>query len=658
MPSWVDAIVPFFIAIAVVIGPGLLVVSAGGARGWLRWAIASPVTFSVAGLGAVLLGLLRIPFTPVSFTVGLLVLATVVWFARRLITKRRSSDRGSAEIAHKGEAVDVSPWVKRTAVVVGVGLAATLISTRLMLGIGSPTAIAQLFDNVFHLNAIGLIHTSGNGSSLSLGNLTEASRGFYPAAFHDVVAIVMGLGVTDVSVALNVVSIVLAAVVWPLSLTFLTTRIFGNRPDVIIISGICATLFAAFPYRLFSFGVLYPFMSGLTMMPVLVALILEFFRAGRSSVRGQLAFATALVAAAPGIALTHPSVVVAGLLLAVPFAFPAVSRLRQERESTAARAQAAIAVAYLLGTAASFLIVRPPLSTAPWDPIQDPRAAVGSIVLMSPGTGLIGWVLIPLAACGAIHAVRHARSHATVLTMAAIGSTLYFASAAMWHPLVRDLLAGVWYRDTERVSALFAIACLPLVILGAKTITDALISLAGRVAPKSAVSVRNITVLVLVGIAIIVVGQRGALAQAESWLGQSFGQAGVEPLLSADERTLLEELPDIVPPDEVVVGDASTGASLTLAFSGRDALTPHIFGERSRDEKVLLTRWDRVGVDPAVCEVVRELDAYWALDFGTEGVLGEERPNIYGLDRLADAPGIAEVARVGDAVLYEAVACR
>ncbi len=658
MAPWVDAIVPFLIAVSVVIGPGLLVVSAAGARGWVRWSLAAPVTFSIAGLGAVLLGLLRLPFNPISFAVGLVALAAVVWFVRRLITRRFASGAPTGDHTRIRWEHGLAPWAVPAAVVVGLGLAAALISSRLMRGIGSPTAIAQLFDNVFHLNAIGLIQMTGNGSSLSLGNLTEASRGFYPAAFHDVVAVVMGLGVSDVSIALNAVSIVMAAVVWPVSLSFLATRIFGNRADIIVLSGICAGLFAAFPYRLFSFGVLYPFMSGLTMLPVLVALVMEFFRAGRSSFRRQVPVAVALAAAAPGIALTHPSVVVAALLLALVFAVPPLLRLRRERTSVLARSQAAIALAYIVGTAAVFLIIRPPLSTAPWDPIQDPRAAVGSIALMSPGTGLIGWVLIPLAATGLVRAIRHARRYAAVLAMATTGSVLYFASAAMWHPFLRDLLAGVWYRDTERVSALFAIACLPLVILGAATITRAMAAGLGRVIPSSSAWLRTIIAVVLVGGLIVVVGQRGALTQAESWLGQSFGQAGVEPLLSEDERALLEEIPDIVPPNEVVLGDASTGASLTPAFSGREALTPHIFGERSKDEKMLLSRWDRVGADPSVCEVVRELDAYWALDFGTEGVLGQDRPEIYGLDRLADSPGVEEVARVGDAALYEAVACR
>lgn len=657
MPSWVDAILPFLIAVAALIGPGLLVVSASGARGWLRWALAAPVTFTSAGLGAIVLGVARIPFTVMSFAVVVALLAVLGWTARRMIFRR--GGRGDIPPLERVRTTSGAAfWALPATVLMGLGIASTMIASRLVRGIGTPTAIAQLFDNVFHLNAIGLIHTTGNGSSLTLGNLTDASQGFYPAAFHDVVALLMGLGISDVSIALNVVSIVLASVVWPLSLVFLATRIFGNRPDVVVIAGVCAWLFAAFPYRLFSFGVLYPFMSGMTMLPVLIALVIEFFRAGRISVRAQVTRGLALAAAAPGIALTHPSVVVAGLVLALPFVFGALRRAFGPKPTTGAKVQVALGAAYVIGTVAVFLVVRPPLSTAPWDPIQDPRGAVGSIMLMSPGTGLIGWVLIPLAAVGAIHAIRRAEKYAPVLGMAAIGSILYFASAAMWHPFLRDLLAGVWYRDTERVSAVFAIACLPLVILGTKRITGAVAGAIARLFPASSGSLRTVIALALVASAIIVIGQRGALAQAETWLGQSFGQAGVEPLLSEDERALLEELPHIVPPDEVVLGDASTGASLTPAFSGREALTPHIFGERSREERMLLNRWDRVGVDPAVCDVVRDLHAYWALDFGTDGVLGEDRPEIYGLDRLNNAPGVAEVARVGDAVLYEAVACR
>lgn len=659
MSPWLEATVPFVIAVVVVIGPGLLVGSAAGARSWHRWALAAPITFTAAGVGAIVLALVGLPYTVTTFAGTVLVIAIAAWAIRYAARRRGAAWSTSAGSRQSERAPEAPRWARPAAIAAGVLIAVSTISARLLGGIGSPTAIAQLFDNVFHLNAIGLVHSSGNGSSLTLGNLTEASRGFYPAGFHDVVALVVGLGVDDVSVALNVVSILLASAVWPISLMFLTTRLFGNRAEIIVMTGVCAGLFAAFPYRLFSFGVLYPFMAGLTMLPVLIALVIEFFRTNPSTPSARLVPLAALAATVPGIALTHPSVVVAGLVLGTPYVVASAFRVISARaDGDGAKLHTTLAVAYVVGTIVVFLLVRPPLSTAPWDPIQDPRAAVGSIFLMSPGTGLIGWALIPLFAVGAVHAVRRLRQFGGILATAAIGAVLYFASAAMWHPLVRDILAGVWYRDTERVSALFAIACLPLVILGAATIVRGAARGLRRVVPRSTSGVRTLSALIVVAVMIVAVGQRGALAQAQTWLGQSFGQAGVEPLLSEDERALLEELPDIVPADEVVLGDPSTGASLTPAFSDREALAPHIFGERSPQERLLLNRWDRAGVDPAVCDVVHELHAYWALDFGTDGVLGSDRPEIYGLDQLEGAPGIIEVARVGDAILYEAVACR
>lgn len=656
MLSWADAILPFVVAVAVIFVPGLLVGSAAGATRWHRWALAAPISFTIAGLGAVLFALIGVPFTTLSFAVSVVVVSVVVWGVRRLLGRRLAVTAVDAPIEQAD--APAPAWVMPVALIVGLGVSAGMIGTRLLRGIGSPTAIAQLFDNVFHLNAVALIFSSGNGSSLTLGNLTDASRGFYPAAFHDVTAVVMGMGVSDVSVALNVVSITMAALVWPVSLVFLATRLFGARPQVVVVAGLCGWLFAAFPYRLFSFGVLYPFMAGLTMASVLVALVVEFFRA--RAARGRALAAAGIVAAAPGIALTHPSVVVAALVLASPFVIRAlVEEISHRGDQGRDKSRLALGTAYLLGTFAAFMVIRPPLSTAPWDPTQSPREAVGSIALMSPGTGNIGWMLIPLAAVGVVTAIRRPRSHGVVLSMAAIGATLYFASAAMWHPLVRDLLAGVWYRDTERVAALFAIACIPIVLLGTLTIFDSAARAWGRIAPGRARSAQTIIVLVVIGAVILVVGQRGAIAQAQSWLSISFGQAGTQHLLTDDERELLEEVPEFVPPGDVVLGDAATGASLTPAFSDRKALTPHIFGARSREEKILLNRWEQAGTDPRVCQIIRDLHAYWALDFGTDGVLlGNERPELYGLDQLDDSPGIVEVARVGDAVLYEAAACR
>jgi len=652
MPSWYQAIPAFLIAAAVLFAPGLAVLSIAGVRGLRLWAMTVPTTFTIASLTAVIFGILHIRYSAWSFAASAAVIAATAAAMRALYLRRQ---RG----VPRDRASTPATSTVRIATLIGLGLAALLIGGRLLAGIGSPDAIAQLFDNVFHLNAVAIVHETGAGSSVTLGNLTEASRGFYPAAFHGVTALLLDFGVPT-AVALNVVSIIMAAVTWPLSVLYFTTRVFGRRTDAIVFASILAAAFAAFPYRPLSFGVLYPFHAGMTMTLVITALIVELFAMQRTERLTARTAVALLLAVTPGIALTHPSVVVAALLLALPFMVASVLRDCKNRGWRTRRARILWAAAGAVGTAVAFVVLRPSLTTAPWDPYQTYKEAIGAIITVSPGgITAVAWGLFALALIGLAESARSVRSWWPVAAMYAIGGALYFSAAAVGSTFVRDLLAGVWYRDTERLSAVFVVAALPIVLLGALTLTRAARAVSLKVVPYRRVAWVSPATIAVIAIALVLVTQRGPLPQAQVWLNQSFGNAGEQRLLSDDERELMRDVAEMVPVNGVVVGNPRTGASLTPAFAGRATIAPHIYGARSGDEQYLLDHWDEAATDPAVCPIIRSLNAFWALDFGSADVWGGTQPELKGTDSLSDgAEGIDALATVGGKGLYIATVCR
>lgn len=652
MSSWGAAVPAIVVAAGVLFIPGLAVAFAAGARGFRLWALAAPLTFTLAGLGAIVLQAAGIGLQPAAF--GAIVLVAVGAAAATRLLNRRRSPRPVATRDPESSPRSVSR-LRALAPLAGVILAAVAIGARIVTAISDPTAIAQLFDNVFHLNAVAIIAADGEGSSLTLGNLTEASRTFYPAAFHDVAALIAQLSGAGIPAVMNATALLLCAVVWPVSAIYLATRILGTRPEVFVFAGALAGVFGSFPYRLLSFGVLYPFLAGLTLLPVLLGLIVEFFDRTRADSRERVMPLIAIVGVAPGIALTHPSVIVAGAVLGVPFAVGSAIRSLRERQIVGG----VLALIYLLGTAGAFIAVRPPLNSAPWTPSQTYKEAIGAIITLSPGSIAIPWVVFGLVLLGFIGAARHPRRYAGVLGMYGIGALLYFASAAIANDTVRDLLSGVWYRDTERVAALFTIAAFPLVLGGALVLSAGARAALSRMRLPRGAGARRLTAAIIV-VGVVLLGTvRGPIPQAQEWIHQSFGQHGVEQLLSADERALMRDVEALVPVDGVVVGSPRTGASLTPVFADRSALAPHIFGNRTTAEQYLLDNWDQAGVDPAVCDYIRELNAFWALDFGTDDVLGGVHPPLSGTDSLDEtaAPRVTELARVGDAALYEATVC-
>lgn len=653
MLSWGAVIPVFVLALFVLFAPGLAIAFAGGARRLRLWAVSAPLTLTTAGLGAILLPFAGLHLNPLTFTC-ITMLGVLVALLGRLVVVRRLGVGWAVPVGGRPPGPNPSP-MRRLAPWIGLVIAAVVIGGRIISGITDPAAIAQLFDNVFHLNAVALVASTGEGSSLTLGNLTEASRSFYPAAFHDVAALMVQLSGAPVPVVMNSFALILCAVVWPLGAMYFTTRVFGARAEVFILTGALSGAFGSFPYRLLSFGVLYPFLAGLTMLPVLLGLIIEFFGRSRAGQSHQLPTFIAIAAISPGIALTHPSVLVAGALLGAPVALGALILSFRSRRTRSL----VFATVYLVGTAGAFLFVRPPLNSAPWTPDQSYKEAIGAIVAVSPGSIAVPWVVCALLVLGLFGAARRPRSYASVVGMFAIGAIVYFACAAVDNETVRDLLAGVWYRDTERVSALLTIAAFALVVGGALVLATLARAALSRLGLPRRATARRLLALALCAGLILLGTFRGPIPQAQEWIHQSFGQHGVQQLLSDDERAIMQDVRELVPSDGVVVGSPRTGASLTPAFADRRALAPHIFGNRTPAEQYLLDHWDEAGMDPAVCEYVQELNAFWALDFGTDDVLGGVHTELAGTDALdaEQSPRITELARVGDAVLYEATAC-
>lgn len=670
MLTWISAAPTFLIALLLVFVPGVVVASAGGARGLQRWAIAAPLSFTLAGVGAIVFEILNIPFTWLNFLVAFIVAAALCVGVRMLLARL---DRTPTSTWGTGPAFKRERWPEAQRGVwllvctVSAIYATSALAWRIMRGVGAPENIAQLFDNVFHLNAVRLIANTQLGSSLTLGNLNEASRSFYPAAFHDLTALVMTVAGVDPAVALNVTSIVLACVVWPISLIFLATRLFGERPIVVVAAAMIAPALGSFPYRMLSFGVLYPFMAGLCMLPVVLALLIDLFGVSRSAPTSTVIAAIAVAATGPGVALTHPSVIIAAIAFSTPFAAHRIF-ISLRSASLPVKERAIIAgfgAAYLLLAAGAFILVRPPLSSAPWSPTQSYKEAMGALLTLSPGIVAVQWGVFAFSVIGVVACVRDWGRLWPLATLAGIGAIFYFASAAFPDDLPRDLLSGVWYTDTQRLAALFAIASAPLAILGFITVCRAIASAAPhlrrfRFTGDAGRVTLSIASVVLVAIACIALTQRGPVSQAEEWIAMSFGNRSEPALLDDDERLLLAQVPEIVPKNETVLGSPRTGASLVYAFSNRWTVAPHIFGVRTEEEQFLLDHWDEAGSNPDVCPVIRDLSAYWALDFGATDVLGVAHEELAGTDALSsgEARGITRTASVGEVALYEASVCR
>lgn len=662
MSAWLETAPVFLIAAFLIFAPGAAVVATLGAR-WLNLiALAAPVSFSLAAIVAVLAEPLGIPLNPVTYLVFTLIAVGVALLVH-LWARRRQLSWGAIAGNRRPTAEGVRPLWSTIALVVFLLVPVAIIAFRYVRAIAQPDRIAQLFDNVYHLNAVARIVDSGAGSTLTLGNLNESSRGFYPAALHDIMALVGMASGADVPVAINVTTVLIAAVVWPASCVFLATRLFGNRLVPLAATAVLSAAFATFPYRLISHGVLYPLHAALAMTPVLMALLIEAVGRARGTSSWRLAIG-ALLLVVPGVALSHPSALIAALVFTLPFSVAAlIDTLTARTDRARGRAlsrEAVLPMLHILGALLAFLLVRPTLDTAPWNPEQATSTAIGAILTASPLHPYGAWGLFALILIGLAVAVRHPRQNWPLVASFGIGGLLYVASAAMPDPWWRDLLAGVWYRDNQRLAALLPLVTLPIAVLGATAVAEAATrawaAVTGRVRrPTWSSPLARLIAGAIILAALVPATQGATVRLGEYWIYENFSSSR---LLSADERELIEELDEYVPDDAMIVGDPRTGASLVEALADREAVAPHIYGIRSEDEQLLIDHWDEAAEDPEVCDAIERLNAYWALDFGDELVFGGP-DTMGGTDDLGRRPaeGITEIARVGDATLYEATAC-
>lgn len=677
--TWWQTVPTFASAALIYFLPGLLILAAAGVRRLNLAALAVPVSTSVAACAAVVVPFLRLPYTPVVYFLITAILALMTFAAARL-WRRRGKQLGQLA-SNMPLPADPNLWTARLAVPLGAVLAAVLIGGRFISGFGSPDNFSQTFDNVYHLNAVHHIAQTQNGSSLTLGNLTPESSYFYPAGMHDMMALLQMLTGASVPAVINVGTIVIGAIVWPLGAMFLVSRLVGNRPVALLAAAALSAGFSAFPYLLVGYGVLYPNNAAIALLPVALGLAVEALRMSKEGPSSFIPPVLAFCAVLPGMVLTHPSAMVALLGFLVPvFLGRLFEAFLAWRGGTLSARHlglwAAATVVYAASVVAAWLVLRPGLGAAPWLPFQSNARAIGEILGSAPMGTTTAWMLAVLTVIGLYVVARTLLRTWWVLGMFLVAALLYMVVSS-WPPgTFRTLLTGVWYNDSYRLAALLPVVTLPIAVFGAEWVIWRVRALLERIAQARAVrkektgrtavtktgdrpSFTATTTAVWGSVLLLaVLTQGGTLAQIQSRISSIFSMTQDSDLVDQDEMKVLHQVKALVPEDGVVLSNPLTGGSLVYALADRQPVAPHIFGERNDNEQLLLDHWDEAAYNKDVCPVIREMNAYWALDFGKKTVIPTEDPFPGLADVIAGtAPATEVLAEFGDARLIRITAC-
>lgn len=626
----------------------LLIAAIGGGLAYLIglrgvWLIgtAAPFTFTVIAIASTAAPLLGIDWSllPVIFV--------AVVIAGGIAVGKRISRRGTASRSEPLVGTGLR-WAT-----VSLVLAALLIGWQVLVAFGGADSISQTFDNVFHLNAIRYILDSHTASSLDVGGLTGAMS-FYPAVWHASAALLVQLTGATIPMAVQALTLVVSALVWPAGAMALSAALFGARPAVLASTAIVSAAIPAFPLLMMDYGVLYPYQLSLAILPSVLALTVVL---ARKSARGTLALGWwlfALAGSLPALALAHPGGFLGWLALSVPVFLALFIRLWRSADSGRIRALlVAAAVAYLAVGFVLLKVLRPAVEARAWPVALSPTEAVWQAVSVGMFTGTSSVVVAAAVVLGLARFVRERTPELWIATgMWAVGAALFIIVSGIDIAPWRDALTGGWYNNWPRLAAVFAVALTPIAAAGLAWGAE----LCARLLPDS-LGLKGRTALgVLLAVTVGVVALIPAVPLAVQSARQSYVLGPDSRLLSPDEIALLDRIPSEVPPDAVIAGNPYTGAALAYAYTGRSVLMPHMLMYLTKEGHAINDGLDDADSDPSVCAALEELGVTYVLDFGDREVHGES--HVYpGLDDLADSNAVELVDEEGSARLYRVVAC-
>lgn len=656
MIDWLAQTPALLVSIAVVFGPGLLVAAAFGLRGLALWALAPALGTTTLTGAALVLGLVGVPWRPWWAALAVLLLAGAA-FGVRVALRLRSVPRPQPDPLRS---------------VLYAGLAIGVLYTALRIGfyIGDPTAISQTNDAAFHLSALRFAIETGAASPLEISRVIGAES-FYPSGWHVLTSLVPQLTGASIEVAANTVSLVLAAAVWPLGIAYLTRAAAGTMAAAI--AAVLAGSIAAFPLLLLQWGILYPQLLAVAVLPSALAVVVaaKALSAGDGAYAARVGRVSLLAALAVGaIVVAQPSVMLAWAAVALTVGISALILARRVLTPGRLWGASAALAAGALATAAAWWYFSGSVSVT-WPPSTGKAAAVLEVIA-NAHLGYPPAILVSvLAIIGLVVAVVRPRLRWLAVSWVGLAG-LYIVAAAIGAPIVRGLLVGAWYEDPYRLAALTPVVTLPLAGIGAAWLVDRVTVAVrrgraarpaetvprGRTAPPARIVAWGAVAVVAVagGVALAVqpeIDRRDVFAQR---VDPNLYTVSADSFLSTDELTLLRRLDQTVPEGAVVVANPSTGASFGYAISGRDVI-PRTWAPPGRAEySVLWLSLRDAASDPAVCSALDSFGAEYVLDFGP----GEQYPGRWvmpGFTDLEGQPGFTLVDREGAASLWQVTAC-
>ncbi|GEM_PF-521409 len=464
----------FLVFVACLYGPGYMVARALGVP--RTWAVctAPPATLGLVVVLCQLYSFASIPSMPVT-VLGSIVLVSLV--AILLLRKH----------AHPWQLPELSPLALLAAVLIGVAAGYILFVSSL------PTYdyVFQMSDTAFHVNLIRTYANSGNMTLFTtdayLDNpaiRTMPPTGFYPAAWHQLCALVVQATGASVTTVINVSSFAAPACIYPLAMTAFVALAFDGDKKYVLGSTLVVLGFVAFPWILIIFGPVYPNLIGFATIPAAMWLFVHGI-AAHITVSERIRTIALFLMCVLGQLFLHPNTLFTAVLILTPYgAFYIWNELLKADKGK--RIALLAAGAFVLFCCVFWYgCYKMPffagiVNFSGWGRYVHHLQGLINILLLdytfsgsyeyAPEYIVGAFVLI-----GFVKAL-HTREYRWMAASYFLACLLIFVSATT-DLSIKALLTGFWYQDPNRLAANAAIAGVPLATLGLSWVYDRLLEL-------------------------------------------------------------------------------------------------------------------------------------------------------------------------------------
>ena len=652
--TWIEVVPAFIAALAILYIPGVLLGTVTGVRGIVLYASAPAITVALLAVLAIVLPVVHIDWSPIWVMLAVLVVVLVAAGVRALIVRRHPRAGAAADPSRDGRRR--FDWVLAAA----IGIPAIVVLVQTAIAFVSPASISQTFDAIFHLNALRYIANTGNASSFHIDQLVTlpGTHAFYPAAWHSLTSLVIETTGVSIPVGANITNMAVAAFAWPASVILLArTLLPGSRPALVAAGALAAAL-PGFPLLMVTFGVLYPYFLALAFLPLAIALGAKVLRHGfRLEWRPTIANGWLLIMALVAIGLAQPAVVFAWAALLVPLLAVLTAGLARSLRGVGGKVLVWVVFAIvLLVLAAAWLYEGRLGSTTPWANYTNPPVALWQAITYSKSGAPLAIAAGILTVLGIVRlAIRPGTRW--YLGSWLIGLFLFGVAASLPSWSLRWMITGLFYRDPPRLYALFTVVSAPVAVIGAVWLWELVVAFLGSRSTSRADAAATATaarglgatasaVLGALAVVVLVVATQGTAVWHQVAATRVTYTAGPKaPILSDDERTLIDRLPSEVPTTSLIAGDPWTGTAYAYALANRPVLNPHFSARISPLSGVINGGLNQANSDPAVCEAVRALHVGYVLDFG---VYAKDAGNTgYGFNFVAGYSGLIGLVQAG-----------